>query len=353
MATTTQLLDLDVLVRAEKVRFDICDATLSKVGEIHPQAAAQIDNTATQQIKRRLSSLLIASSEYADINTLQHRIRPYWVLENGDELPLGVFLFADASTHRYSYGTTLEATCVDQGLILAQELGASLGFDTGTSASDAISAVFEAAGIYNAEVAASTYTLGSPIGWPAGKGGTTYAKVLDDLCLMAGYHSAYFDNDGTPVARQATDLSTATATLEYLDGGRIMSGTIIEANDLLNAPNRFLVVDTAATTGVVSYALNIPADAPHSYQSRGFYVTKTIEAPGAGNVEQAQQVAEAYYQQTPQAYETVIWSSPGDPRHDTFDVINYRETNYLEVGWSLRLGPGGPMTHKATRVYPL
>jgi hypothetical protein len=349
VATTAQLLDLDgVSVRAEKVRFDICDTSLQKIGELHPEAAAQIDNSATQQIKRRLSSLRIASDEYADVNPLADRIRPYWVLENGDELPLGVFLFADASTHRYSYGLTLEATCVDQGLILSQQLAGSLGFASGASASDAISQTFEAAGIFNAEVDVSQYTFGSPTAYPTSD---TYAKVLDDLCLKAGYHSPYFDNDGNAVVRTATDLSTATATLNYLDGGRIVAGSIVEANDLLGAPNRFLVVDTAATTGVVSYALTIPADAPHSYQTRGWYLTHTIEAPGVGNVEQAQQVAEAFYRQNPQAYETAIWSSPGDPRHDTFDVVNYRGVNYLEVAWSLRLAPGGPMTHKATRVY--
>lgn len=352
MATTAELLDLEVVVtRAEKVRFDLVDKLGVVLGELHPRAPAQISNDSAQQIKRRLSNLLITSSEYADVNPLAHRVKPYWVLENDDELPLGLFLFADASSQRYTYGQTMTATLVDQGLILAQEIGSSLGFTAGTTAAEAITQVVNAAGIYDASIDSNQFTLSSPLAWPAGKSGTTYAKVLEDLCLKAGYHSPYFDNDGDLIIRAATDLSTSTAAYDYVDGGRIIAGSIVEANDLLNAPNRFLVVDTSATTGSVTYEYLIPETAPHSYQTRGFYMTKTVEAPGVGNVEQARAVAEAHYQQTPQAYEIVSFSSPADPRHDTFDVVNYRGTNYLEVGWSLTLAPGGPMTHKISRVY--
>lgn len=352
MATTAALLDLtSIMSRAEEVRFDIVDVSGVKVGTLQPVAPAQISNDATQQIKRRLSNLLITSSDYASVNPLAHRIKPYWVLENADELPLGLFMFADASSQRYSYGLTMTATLVDQGLILTQELGTSLSFAAGTTASEAITQTVQAAGIFTASIASTQYTLGSPIAWPAGKTGTTYAKVLDDLCLKAGYHSPYFSNSGTLIIREATNLSTATAAYNYVDGGRIIAGSMVESNDLLNAPNRFLVVDTAATTGAVTYEYLIPSTAPHSFEYRGFYVTKTVEAPGVGNVEQARSVAEAYYSQTPQAYEIAAFSSPADPRHDTFDVINYRGTNYLEIGWSLTCGPGGPMNHKLSRVY--
>ena len=352
MATTAELLDLEVLVtRAEKVRFDLVDQTGLVLGTLHPQAPAQISNDATQQIKRRLSNLLITADEYADINPLADRVKPYWVLENGDELPLGLFLFADTASQRYSYGQTMTATLVDKGLILTQELAGSLGFPAGTTASAAIAQTLEAAGIFGAVIEATSYTLSSPIAWPAGKSGTTYAKVLEDLCLTAGYHSPYFDNDGDPVVRTATNLATASSSYDYIDGGRIVAGSIVEANDLLNAPNRFLVVDTSATAAVVVYDYTIPYDAPHSFENRGFYITKTVEAPGVGDVDQARSVAEAYYQQTPQAYETVAFTSPADPRHDTFDVVNYRGTTYLEIRWSLRCAPGGPMTHQATRVY--
>ena len=345
------MLDLEILSRAESVRFDLVDKTGAVLGAIHPQEAVTVSNDANAQIKRTLSGFQLAADEYSDVNPLTDRVRPYWVLSTGDEYPLGVFLFADASTQRWSYGRTMTASLVDQGLVLAQEISESIGFDAGTTASAAIVRTFEAAGFFTADVATTAYTFGSPIAYPAGRGGATYAKILDELCQKAGYYPAYFDNNGTPRVRATATLTDATPTLDYVDGGRIASGTIVEANDLLKAPNRFLVIDTAATTGDVSYVYDIPADAPHSFENRGFRITKTIEAPGVGDKVQAENVARSYYSANPQAYETAVWSSPADPRHDTFDIVNYRGVNYLETVWSLTCTAGGPMSHTASRVY--
>lgn len=349
--TATEILDMDFLVRAEKVRFDVTDATGALVGTINPVSACTIDNDASQQIKRRLSNFKLSPTDTAWFDPLVHRVRPYWVLSTGDEYSLGVFLVADAQTSRYSYGNTLSATLVDQGLLLGQQLSESLSFPAGTTASAAITQTVNAAGIYTASIASSSYTFGSPIGYPAGTGGTTYAKVLDDICRLAGYYSPYFDGDGALQVRQTVTVSSVTPTLNYVDGGRIISQSITESNDLLAAANVFLVIDTSATTGAVAYSYRIPSSAPHSVERRGFAITHVIEAPGVGDISQAQSVASAYYSANPQAYETVVFSSPADPRHDTFDVINYRGTNYLETKWTLTCAPGGPMTHTCSRVY--
>ena len=351
MTTATEMLDLDILSRAESVRFDLTDKTGSVLGAIHPVSAVTISNNANAQIKRSLSGFVLPADEFTDVNPLSDRVRPYWVLSDGTEYPCGVLLFAEASTQRWSYGRTLTASLVDQGLILAQEISESLGFSAGTTASAAITRTFEAAGFYTASVATTAYTFGSPIAYPAGRGGATYAKILNEICQKAGYYPAYFDNDGTPIVRATETIADATATLKYLDGGRITSGTIVESNDLLKAPNRLLVVDTSATTGDVSYVYDIPEGAPHSFENRGFRITKTIEAPGVGDKVQAANVARAYYANNPQAYESAVWSSPADPRHDTFDVVNYRGVNYLEMAWSLKCAPGGSHTHTASRVY--
>ena len=351
MATATELLDLTVLSRGEKVRFDIVDSASRLVGTVTPQRPVTIDNDSSQQIKRRMTNFVLSASDYASFNPLTHRVKAYWVLSSGNEYPLGVFMCADAQSARYSYGRTLSATFVDLGLLLSQQLAETLSFPDGTLATSVITQTLNAAGVFSVSAGASNYTLGSPIAYPAGRGGTTYAKVLEDICSKAGYYAAYFDNTGVLQVRATQVVASVTPTLNYIDGGRIISQSITESNDLLTAPNRFTVIDTSATTGAVAYPYPIPATAPHSFENRGFYLTKVIEAPGVGDVGQARQVAQAYYTQNPQAYETVVWSSPADPRHDTFDVVNFRGTNYLETKWSLVCMPGGPMTHTASRVY--
>lgn len=351
-AAGTALLDLTATMsRAEQVRFDVLDIANRVVGAVNPVVPATIGVDSSQQIKRKLSNFHLSPGDVSGINPLVHRIRPWWVLSTGDEYPLGTFLFADVQSQRFSYGLTLSASLVDQNLLLSQQLAESLSFPAGTTASAAITATVNAAGIYTAQIAASSYTFGSPLAFPSGASGTTYASVLDAICAKAGYYSPYFDSSGVLQVRATVTVASVTATLNYVDGGRIIAASITESNDLLAAPNRFLVIDTSATTGAVTYPYLIPAAAPHSYEKRGFYLTKVIESPGVGSVTQAQAVGAAYGASTPQAYETVVFSSPADPRHDTFDVINYRGTNYLETKWSLTCAPGGPMTHTVMRVY--
>ncbi len=344
------LLDLDVTSRAEKVRFDVVDAAGRAIGELHPQRPCSIANDATGQIKRKLTGFVVTADEYSDVNPLADRVKPVWVLDDGTEWPLGTFLFAEASTATWSYGDVLTATLVDQGLILAQEIDQTVGFAAGTSAAQAIADVFSLAGFHTVAVSAGSFTLGSPVAWPAGKSGTTYAKIIDDLCSKAGCHPAWFDNQGTPTVRQIVDVETATAGYDFRT--RTTAGSITTSNDLLIAPNRYLAIDTSATTGDVSAVFDVPDTAPHSYANRGFRITQVVEAPGVGDVNQAYAAAQAAYTNSPVAYAQATWSSPADPRLDTFDVVRlWDDQNWLSVGWSLTLAPGGPMQHKATRVW--
>lgn len=288
---SSALLDLEVRSRREKVRFDLVDATGRKIGEVHPERKCTISNEGTAQIKRKLTGFTLTPSDTAAVNPLTDRVRPYWVLDDGSEYPLGVFLFAEASTARRSYGDRLTGTLVDQGLILAQEIDRTVGFDAGQSATSSIATVLEYAGFYGVSVAASTFELGSPVAWPAGQSGTTWAKVLDDLCAKAGAYPVHFDGDGAPVVRTIDNVAEATPVLDYR--GRIRASSIVDSNDLLIAPNRYLAVDTSATTGAIVGTFDIPDTAPHSANRRGFRITKVVEAPGVGDVAQATAAAQA------------------------------------------------------------
>lgn len=357
MATTTQLLELDgVSLRSEDVRFELLDANNARVGDVHPFEYASIEHTATAEIKRRLSGFRLPPDEAADVNTLTHRVRPLWMLENGVELELGIFLFADDARPRRPWGVELEATLFDQGLVLGQDLSTNVSFDIGTNVGDAIIALAAAAGITLVSIDATTTTLSSPLTFAAARG-STWAKAIDHLCTIAGFHPAYFTSSGALRARVAvTDPSTVTPTLVY-DGGRIISASITEANDLLKGPNRYIATDTTATDQAVFAIYDLPASAPHSITNGRFVIPKHIDAPGVGTTEAALVVAQNTAAQDPKAFEEVTFDATPDPRHESFDVVGYDPessgvvVNYLELEWSLTLGPGGPMRHKLRRVY--
>lgn len=351
MSTDAELLDLEVSIRTDLFRFDLLDSSNNKIGVVYPDYGVQIENNSAQAIKRRMSSFHLNPDDVAAIDILSNRIRPMMALENGSEYPLGIFLFAEASQSRFSYGLELEATLVDQSLILAQTLSDTVSFPTNTLVTDAIQNVAAAAGITSVSIDSSATVLGTPQNWVAGKQATTYLAILEQLCALAGFHSPYFTSAGVLRCRTLQDLTTASASLVYADGGRIVSESMLESNDLLQAPNRYKVLDSSATASAVSITYDIPDSAPHSYARRGFRITKYVEAPGVANQDQATVLAQVAATQDPAAWETVHFSGPIDPRHETFDVISYRGVSYLELSWRMQLVAGGYMDHEIKRIY--
>lgn len=348
-ASDTELLDLTVSQRAEGFVFWLLDNANRKVGEVHPEIAARIENDTSSAIMRRLQ-LKITPDEYDDVNPLEHRVMPRMVLENGSQFPLGVFLFADASSPTWSFGSMLESTLMDQGLILGQQLRRPIGFDVGDRVTDCLRRVAEIGGITTAFIDQSPAVLGSPLSWIAG-GNDTYMTILVQLSRLAGFYAPYFDNEGFLRCRVAVDPASTTPALRYTYGGRIIAGTIISSNNLLSAPNVYVVYDNSATGAPILAEYQIPDTAPHSIARRGFPIPKVTEAPGIGSNEQALALAKQLAQTEPAAYETINFQGSTDPRHDTFDVLEFLGEQYIETKWAITCQAGGPHEHEINRVY--
>ena len=348
-ASDTELLDLTVSQRAEGFVFWLLDNANRKVGEVHPEISARIENDTSSAIMRRLQ-IKITPDEYDDVNPLEHRVMPRMVLENGSEYPLGVFLWADASSPMWSFGSMRESTLMDQGLILGQQLRRPIGFDVGDRVTDCLRRVAEIGGITTAFIDQSPAVLGSPLSWLAG-GNDTYMTILVQLSRLAGFYAPYFDNEGFLRCRVAVDPSSTTPALRYAAGGRIIAGTIIASNNLLSAPNVYVVYDNSATGAPILAEYQIPDTAPHSIARRGFAIPKVTEAPGIGSNEQALALAKQLAQTEPAAYETINFQGSTDPRHDTFDVLEFLGEQYIETKWAITCQAGGPHEHEINRVY--
>lgn len=351
MATATELLDLDgVGQRSEGMRFELRDQYGTYLGAVTPQRVVTIGNNGESVLKRTIDNFVLTPDVLADVDLIADRVWPYWVLSDGTEYRLGEMLFAAAAGVRWSYGVPTTAKLLDKGLILGQSPSFYVGFAEGTLVTDAIEAVFSYAGINGVSIAPSVVTTPAPLAWPTGSS-TTWAKILTELCRIAGLTDWYFANDGTPTVASMPDLATASPTLRYNAGGRIIAGSAVEENDLLAAPNRYIAVDTSSREVEIVGIFDLPYEAPNSIDKRGFPMTRFIDAPGVGTVASAEAYAAAYAQTDPRAHEIVTFHSSADPRHETFDVVEYLGVNYQELAWSLTGAPGGPMQHKIKRVY--
>lgn len=353
MATTDDLLDLPLSIgqRASEVRFDLLDQSLDVIGQVQPDldTRATVAVNINRTIKRTLEGIRLNAAEGADVNPFGDRLRPVWVLENGAEFNLGVFILGGIDRTRWEWGLDADVSGVDQTLILDQAIEQTVALPAGGDVRTLIEAQFAAANVptYEIDPGIAT-TAAAPIAWPAG---TSRLQVINDLAAMAGAYSAYFDNDGVGRVTLVPDLASATPDHVYDAGGRILAGSMVETDDLLDAANRYVVIDSSNPDSLVVGYYDVPDDAPHSFASRGFRVVKVIEEQGLGTVAAAKRRAEAAYAQDRSAYEWVQFSSPPDPRHDTFDVVAFLGTLYREQGWTLPLVEGGEMIHDLRRVY--
>jgi hypothetical protein len=352
--TTTELLDLDgVAARTSTFRLDVVDASLTLIGTLGAGAdqPASVENNINRTVKRTMSGVRIPPSELAAVRPYSDRVRPVMVLENGVELPVGVFLFGDLSRTIDTAGTEAEASLVDQTVILDTGIAEPYSVPAGKSLTVAMGEILAASPVAAYDVAQTGQVAGSPLAWPAG---ASRLRVLSDLAATAGFYSPYFDNAGTCRLVAVPDLSAASASIVYAQGGvdtgRVIRGSIVRSDDTLGAPNRYVAVDASGQGGGFVGAYDVPATAPHSAANRGFVISRTVEVQGLATQADATAAAKAAGLQDT-SYEHLQFASPPDPRHDTFDVVEFDGAVWREQSWTMTLREGEPMKHVLRRVY--
>lgn len=354
MPTTTDLLDLapNVGQRSSTIRWDVLDRTLTKIGTVTPDAqpAARVTLNIAQAIKRTLTGVMLSAGVQEEVDPFGQRLRPVWVLENGAEFPLGVFIFGSMDRIRDEWGLDARVTAVDQTIIVDQAIVYSVGLAAGDDIRAAILQQLATANVPVYDVDTRIVEqVATPILWPSG---TSRLKIVNELAAMAGAFSLYFDNAGTGRIEVIPDETSGPADHEYRAGGRMLPG-MVESDDLLQAPNRFLVIDTSNREAPVTGVYDVPDDAPHSFANRGFHVVEVIEEQGLTSNAAATARAYAAFVEAQGGYQWVQFSSAPDPRHDVFDTVDYLGVRYRERGWTLPLIEGGEMTHDLRRVYAL
>jgi hypothetical protein len=350
------ILDLEPWVgqRQATFRFDrINGITGETLAEINPIRGASLSHDTSRVIKRQLT-LSLGVIDTASINPVTDRISPFMVFPNGTEYPLGRFMFTDATRQVFSSGIPAQHTAGglanmtlnDEMFLVDQQI--EKGIDAvGSSVITAIAKALEDIDI-DYEVESSPYQ--SAEAWSIG---TSRGSILESLSVSGDYFSPWFGNDGKLHFIRTFDPASRLPDLDFDEHNRVLRDAILETDDLLTAPNRFIVVSNAADDPDVEVvgSADIPATAPHSISNRGF-VIPLVQNLQLSDASQAYAVAQGLAQRFT-VFERVGLTTPPDPRHDSYNVIRWQGDNWLELAWTMELEEGGAMSHLLRKAYGL
>lgn len=326
-------------------RYQVLDPDLHVLGDIHPLRASNISCNGSGSIKRRLNGIQLGASDLRNIDLFRERIRPLWVLEDGTEWPMGVYVFTAAAVNRGTYASTLGATLYDQDFILDQATRASFGLDPGGSVLNAIERLLSQVNISHYSIpVSSSRVVADPVNWPSG---TSRLKILRELCDLAGWLPPFFDNNGVLVIKPPPDIVRDLPDHTYRSN-RVKRKSLVENDNLLNAPNVYIVICNGPSGGDISAAAQVDPALPFSVENRGFEVTSVTRVQGLTSSTQAQQMANTLAAGGAKGYKNVRFEGTPDPRHDVFQTIEWEASIYRELSWDLKLRPGGPMSHVLT-----
>lgn len=342
-------------------RFDVVDGTSGvHMGTVTPISdnVPTLEHDTDSTISRRVSPFTLGTADSAAINALRDRIDIVMVL--GDtartEFPLGRYMVSDNPRATYSQGTITPMTLFDEMFIIDQDM--ERAFSALSQPVDtAIGRLLDGLPIGAIVMDATSQTSGNA--WGAG---TARGSVLTELATVGGYFKPWFDHRHRLRVRRAFEPGAQVPDINLDTPPRVFRDSIARSDDLLTAPNRYVVVSNN-TGGQFSedgseqpppppvYGVyDVPSSAPHSISQRGFVLPKVVEAQVATST------AAALYARTlgrqRDVYERVELTTPPDPRHDGYDVIQFDGVLWLETAWSLPLEPGGAMRHKLRRAYP-
>lgn len=350
------VLDLDDCIgqRTATYRFDVVDIVTGYRTQVYPLAdtAPTLTHDTTRTIKRSISGLEFGVEETAALNATSGRLEIFMIIA-GQSFPLGQYIFVDQTRARYTSGLLSSSAFYDNGFIIDQDLEHAFpvvslqGASSGATSVDVLIAALLA--MYPVTFTQEGTPFQSAGSWSAGTSG---GYTLEQLAIDGDYLSPWFDHTNVCRLIRAFDPADVLPRFDFDAGNKVMENPVpIETDDLLTAPNRFILISNGSTTTStpVTGQYDVPNSAPHSIANRGFVIPKVIdrqiEAPSQANA------IAANIGQRMTVFERATVSTAPDPRHDSYDVIRWQGENWLELGWSMTLREGAPMRHSMRKVY--
>lgn len=347
------ILDLDAYVgqRAATFRFDIVDSVTGYRRGVSPvrDVVPTLSHDTSRTIKRQIMGLFLGVVDTTLFNSITSRLEPFMVFEDGVEYSLGRYIPNGQVFFQSTAGEQSSVTFYDEGFIVDQQFSQAFGSATPGEPiqSTLVSCLSGLPIVYTIEPS----EFGGTFSWAAG---TRRGYAVEQMAVDGDWLSPWFDNTNVMRFIRSFDPATREVTFDLDSGNKVKRANVVRTNDVISAPNQFVVVSNGQSAVGVNSApvvgtYNVPDSAPHSALNRGFVITET-EYRQLNFASQAQAIAENLGQRQI-IFETIELNTAPDPRHDSYDVLRWNGVNWLETAWSLPLIEGSDMRHSARRAY--
>jgi hypothetical protein len=294
------------------------------------------------------------------VNPISDRILVFMTFPDGTEYPLGKYMFTDASSQIFTSGDLNNVVLNDEMYMVDQPI--TQGFSAHGGSASASSGLTGLPNGVQVAIAISQLLEDLPVvveveGGPGSVFqswgiGTNRGSILESLALSGGYFSPWFGNDTKLHFIQSFNPALEIPDFDWDAGNQVMRSSIVQTSNILNAPNRFIVISNTPTDSSTTSAfaqVDVPVNAPNSFEKRGFIIASVSDVQ-ATNSFQCGLIAENLMQRST-VFETVTMSTAPDPRHDSYNVIKWQGDLWLELTWTLALTEGAPMTHTLRKAY--
>jgi hypothetical protein len=340
------LLDLDPWVgqRQASFRFDLTNGVTGEVlGQITPIRSASLTHDTNRTIKRQLDFDL-GIRDMAEVNTITDRVSVFMVFPDGTEYPMGRYMFTDSGRTVTTAGRLGNLILNDEMFLVDQQIEVGIQ-GTGKIIPDLIREILASLPV--------TFSI-EPTQFEASENwgiGSNRGQILETLSVSGDYFSPWFTNSNVLTFIRTFNPADLIPDFDWDTGNKVIRAGIVESDDLLTAPNRFIVISNAANNPgeeVVGTA-DVPPTAPNSVVNRGFVIANVQDLQLADS-SQATAVANGIAQRMT-TFEQISISTAPDPRHDSYNIINWQDEHWLELAWSMQLMEGRPMSHLLRKSY--
>lgn len=313
------------------------------LGDLHPVRQPAVITHDVSRVVKRDVRLALTPADVAAINPISDRIDISMEV-GGESYPLGRYVFTDPTSLTSTGGERGLHTLLDEMFIVDQQL--EHGFASAAVVSSAALALLAGLPLRDVRIEATEFSAGGA-SWPAG---TPRGQALAALAQLGDYETPWLDHSGVLRMIRSVSPDTAPAALDLDSGARVVRDSIAGTTDILQAPNRFIVIGSggASNAAEITGVWDVPASAPHSIANRGF-VLPEVTSLQVASATQARAVARGIGLRRA-VFRRVDLETAPDPRHDSYDVLNWQGQRWLELAWSMTCADGAPMRHTMRRA---